>query len=265
MDIMPVILTSDNGCYRLKLNRIEAHNALNPQMLDGIYQHLLTVQEDNTAKVLIIESNSEHFMVGGDIYYFGKLIIEAPEMRCQIIKPMLDQAQLIIEMIASLSIPVVAVTRGIVAGYGLSLILACDYVLALDNSNFHSSYIGIGLTADGGQLWSLKQALGLKYAKRMLLFNEQLNATDAQAIGLVDCLCQSTEALDIELNKLIKKMFMMPAHAFSALKKHLNQIDALSETLEAEKALFLTQIASDEFTARISAFIEAKKHKKVTT
>ncbi|MCF6766439.1 enoyl-CoA hydratase/isomerase family protein [Thiotrichales bacterium 19S3-7] len=259
---MPVVLVSDNGCYRLQLNRCDKNNALSPDMLEGIYQHLVTVQSDSKARVLIIESNCEHFMVGGDIYYFAQLVSQPAQARRQIIQPMLDQAQMVIEIIATLDIPVIAVARGIVAGYGLSLVLACDYVIALEDSHFYSAYIDIGLTADGGQLWTLKEAVGLKRAKNMLLFNEKLLATDAKKLGLVDCLCQSDEQLDEKLTRLIKKLLQLPCNGFALLKKHLNAIEQLQETLITEKALFLTQIASDEFSCRINAFIERKSNQK---
>ncbi|MCF6767462.1 enoyl-CoA hydratase/isomerase family protein [Thiotrichales bacterium 19S11-10] len=254
------ILEKNNHCYCLTLNRKDHHNALNDQMFDAIYKDIFKVSEDTKAKLLIIESSSNHFMVGGDIYYFSGLLQKKENERKALISPLLDKAQSIIEMIMTMPIPVIVITKGISAGYGLSLALASDYVIALEGSNYHSAYIGIGLTPDGGQLYSLAKAIGLKRAKQMLLFNQPVNTKKALEYGLVDQVCNEI-SLNETLDQFINKSKYLPMNAFGLIKRHVNEIETFKLILEKEKKLFLTQVASEEFALSIKGFIEREKHK----
>ncbi len=72
------------------------------------------------------------------------------------------------------------------AGFGLSLMNACDLVVAADNAYFASAYRNIALTADGGGSWALPRIVGMRRAMEIMLLAERFDAPQALAWGLVN-------------------------------------------------------------------------------
>jgi enoyl-CoA hydratase/carnithine racemase len=70
-----------------------------------------------------------------------------------------------------------------VAGFGLSLMNACDLVVAADNTYFASAYRNIALTPDGGGSWSLPRIVGTRRALEIMLLGERFDAQQALELG----------------------------------------------------------------------------------
>ncbi len=82
--------------------------------------------------------------------------------------------------------PVVGCVHGAVAGFGLSLMNACDLVVAADSAYFASAYRQIALTPDGGGSWSLPRLVGMRKAMEIFLLGERFGAAEALALGIVN-------------------------------------------------------------------------------
>ena len=91
-----------------------------------------------------------------------------------------------IEQLQRMPQPVVASVHGAVAGFGLSLMGACDLALAADTAYFTSAYRHIGLTPDGGSTWTLPRLVGTKKAMEIVLLGERFDAQEALRLGLVN-------------------------------------------------------------------------------
>jgi 2-(1,2-epoxy-1,2-dihydrophenyl)acetyl-CoA isomerase len=82
--------------------------------------------------------------------------------------------------------PVIGRVQGAVAGFGLSLMNACDLVVAAEDAYFASAYRQIALTPDGGGSWSLPRLVGVRKAMEIFLLSERFGAADALALGIVN-------------------------------------------------------------------------------
>jgi hypothetical protein len=76
--------------------------------------------------------------------------------------------------------PVVAAVQGAVAGFGMSLMMACDLVVAAEDAYFTLAYSNIALSPDGGATWSLPRQVGLKQAMEIALLGERFDAARAR-------------------------------------------------------------------------------------
>ena len=99
---------------------------------------------------------------------------------------MVERLHAAIETLHRMPHPVVGRVHGAVAGFGLSLMNACDLVVASDDAYFASAYRQIGLTPDGGGSWSLPRLVGMRKAMEILLLGERFDAATALALGMVN-------------------------------------------------------------------------------
>lgn len=203
--ILKQIKVKDKIIYRLIFNRGDKMNTLNPEMLDALDIALDEISANKKTLALIIESTGPSFMAGGDITHFAKLVQQPKNKRLELMKPMLDQAQGVVLKLASFSVPTISIVQGAAAGYGLSLVALSDYVIALEGAKFLSAYLAIGLTPDGGALYTLKEILGVKKAKSLMLFNEALTAKKAKDYGLVDYVASDYYSVESKIEQLVTK------------------------------------------------------------
>src|SRR5512144_2464052 len=168
-----VLLTRDGPVATLTLNRPDALNTLNPAMIEALVRHVATVAADDSLRVVVLCGAGRHFMAGGDIRSFAERLGEAPAVRSDGFARMIGRLHAAIEQMHRMPHPVVARVQGACAGFGLSLMNACDLVVAADDSYFASAYRHIGLTPDGGGSWWLPRLVGIRKAMEILLLSER--------------------------------------------------------------------------------------------
>src|SRR5437762_9189556 len=99
---------------------------------------------------------------------------------------MIGRLHAAIETLQRMPHPVLASVHGAVAGFGLSLMCACDLAIAAESSYFTSAYRHLGLTTDGGMSYTLPRLVGLKKAMEIVLLGERFDAVEALRLGLVN-------------------------------------------------------------------------------
>jgi 2-(1,2-epoxy-1,2-dihydrophenyl)acetyl-CoA isomerase len=155
--------------------------------------------------------------------------------------------------------PVVAAVRGAVAGFGLSLMMSADLVIAAENAYFTLAYSKIALSPDGGATWSLPRHVGLKQAMEIALLGERFDAVRARELGLVNRVV-ALDQLDAEALKLATRLAAGPAAALARTKALLNQ--SFDHTLEAqllaEQRCFAACAADPDFSEGLAAFFEKR-------
>ena len=110
--------------------------------------------------------------------------------------------------------PVLASVEGAAAGFGMSLMLACDLVLAADDAFFSLAYCLIGTSPDGSSTYSLPRVVGLKRAMELALLGERIDAATAQGYGLVNRVVPAAE-LEAETAKLAARLASGPTRAYA--------------------------------------------------
>ena len=254
-----VLLSRDGPVATLTLNRPDALNALNPEMIETLVQHVATVADDDSLRVVVLCGAGRHFMAGGDIRSFAEKLSETPAERSDGFARMIGRLHAAIEHMHRMPHPVVARVQGACAGFGLSLMNACDLVVAADDSYFASAYRQIGLTPDGGGSWWLPRLVGTRKAMEILLLSERFGAADALSLGLVNRVVPPAE-LDSATNALVQTLAAGPVHATRRAKRLVRESlsRTLSEQLEAEAASFAACAGTADFVEGITAFVQKR-------
>lgn len=255
-----ISLEQADGLATLTLNRPERRNLLDMEMACALRARLDEVAINPGVRAVLLRAAGEHFMVGGDVNWFHALLDETPAVRCGKLDRMLDEVHGAIARIRAMDKPVLAVVRGAAAGFGCSLVAACDLALADTTAFFTLAYGALGSSPDGGSTYGLPRLLGPKRAMEMALFNERLPAARAVELGLLNRVVEPAE-LDALAVAWANRLAAGPTLAFGRTKHLLNGSfeRSLAEQLQAEAAGFLAAAQSADFAEGVGAFV-AKRH-----
>jgi len=254
-----VIIEKQAGITTITLNRPKQLNALNDQMAHDLKSAVENAVDDDT-RVVIIRGAGNHFMAGGDVGYFHQGLAYSADERKSLLNELISTIHEATQMIRQLSVPVLGLVHGNVAGFGMSLMSACDLVIADENSLFTQAYTNIGVTPDGGNTYFIPRLIGAKKFMAMTLLNQPLKATDALAAGLVSHVVP-TEEWSATGEKVARKLAMGPAQAYANVKQLVNQTfsNTLQQQLDAEQASFTSCALSADFAEGVTAFVEKRR------
>ncbi|SVE02323.1 uncharacterized protein METZ01_LOCUS455177, partial [marine metagenome] len=144
-----ILTKRSNRVLTLTLNRPKVLNAINGPLSEQLFDELATVENDARIRCVVIRGAGGNFMAGGDLKLFhGELDRESDERR-RFFEKFVYQVHPLIQVIKRLPKPVVASVEGAVGGFGVSLMLACDLVVAADSSFYTMAYCSIGTSPDG--------------------------------------------------------------------------------------------------------------------
>jgi len=183
---MHTILETDGPIATLTLNRPDSLNSLDLAMMDALVVNEIAPAADDSVRCIVIRGAGRHFMAGGDIRTFAANLGAPPAQRRQDFARIVQRVHTAIEIIYRMPHPVIAAVHGAVAGFGLSLMCACDLAVAAESSYFTSAYRHIGLTPDGGATYALPRIVGIKKAMEIVLLGERFGVDEALRIGLIN-------------------------------------------------------------------------------
>lgn len=246
-----LLVHRDGGELWLQLNRPHARNAINWNIRRALHRHLLEAEADPEVRTVVIAGSEVAFCSGGDIKEMGN----GPEDSAA----KLVLASEIVQCIARMPKPVVALVQGHVAGAGIGLALSCDLVYASRTAIFSPAFVQRGLGPDMSTSYWLTRALGIARAKQLLLTAPQLDAQEALNLGLVTEVFEP-EDFEKESRARIAQFSGGPTIAIGEIKKLVNAAaeSTLKEQLdlEAEAQAFL--VNTEDHRAAIAAFKEKR-------
>ena len=251
-----ILLRRDGPVATLTLNRPDALNALDRAMVDALVACTTAVAGDDSVRVVVLRGAGKHFMAGGDIRTFAAQLPDAPADRQRSFQQMVERVHIAIEQLHRMPHPVVGRVHGAVAGFGLSLMNACDLVVAADDAYFASAYRHIALTPDGGGSWALPRIVGLRKAMEIFLLGERFDAAEAARLGIVNRVVPAAD-LDGTVDAIVHALAAGPLYALRNAKRLVRDSVArtLSEQLEAEAVSFGRCTATKDFEEGITAFL----------
>lgn len=254
-----ILFAREGAIATLTLNRPDSLNSLDLAMMDALVGHATTLAADDSVRCIVIRGAGRHFMAGGDIRTFAANLGAPPAQRRHDFTLLVQRVHTAIEAIYRMPHPVVAAVHGAVAGFGLSLMCACDMAVAAESSYFTSAYRQIGLTPDGGATYALPRIVGIKKAMEIVLLGERFGANDALRIGLVNRVVPEVE-LAAAVENLAAALASGPALALRNGKRLINQSlsQSLSAQLDAEATSFGACSATPDFVEGIGAFLEKR-------
>jgi 2-(1,2-epoxy-1,2-dihydrophenyl)acetyl-CoA isomerase len=254
-----VKIVREGGVGIVTMNRPEVLNALNPEMAQGLRESLASVEQDPSVRCVVVRGTGGHFMAGGDLAYFRSLLGEGQTENAARLTPIFDDVHGAIRSVRRMGKPVVASVQGAAAGFGLSLMAACDLAVVADNAVFTLAYCLIGTSPDGGSTFFLPRIVGLRRAMELALLGDRFDARQAREMGLVNRVVPAAE-LEAATAKLAVRLAAGPAGAYAATKALLNASleSGLDAQLDAEQASFAACAATADFAEGVNAFCEKR-------
>jgi 2-(1,2-epoxy-1,2-dihydrophenyl)acetyl-CoA isomerase len=164
-----------------------------------------------------------------------------------------------LKAITNLEKPVVGMVRGAAVGAGCNLALACDMVIASEDSSFGEVFARVGLASDWGGTYFLTRLVGLHKAKELFFTGKMIDAREAERIGLINRVVPDAE-LEKTAHELAGQLAAGPTRALGILKTQLNNgVDKeLESVLEAEASAFGILIHSEDHREGFQAFLEKR-------
>jgi 2-(1,2-epoxy-1,2-dihydrophenyl)acetyl-CoA isomerase len=213
----------EHGIAWITLNRPDAGNAMTGAMRDQIAEWVQDASADLFVRVVVITAAGDKaFCTGADLRGSRPAPRPVPEGApdnvvgdgARIIR---NGWQRLVGSILDCEKPVIAGVNGTAAGGGMHLALACDLVVAAEESKFIEVFIRRGIAPDAGGAWMLTRLIGLQKTKELFFFGDDLPATEAHRIGLVNRLVPRSE-LQSTLEELATRLAQGPTKAIGIAK-----------------------------------------------
>lgn len=255
-----VLAKTQNGICVITLNRPAALNALDPDLMVGLRDAVFAAEHDHAIRCVVLRGGS-HFMAGGDLKWFCRLIEgRSAAEKTVLFHKIIHDVHAIVLSLRRMQKPVIASVRGAAAGFGLSLMLACDLAIAADDAYFTLAYCLIGTSPDGGSTFALPRTVGSKRAMEIALLGDRFDAATAERLGLLNRVVAAA-ALESETMKLADRLAAGPTAVYGRTKALLNSSlgNGLEYQLQREAEAFAQCAAEPDFSEGLKAFIEKRK------
>lgn len=183
-----------DGVTAITLNRPEARNALNSELLAALHQALIDADGDERVRAVVLTGADPAFCAGLDLKELGSTAAnlgagggtetQDPAPRSPF--PVMTK-------------PVIGAINGPAVTGGLELALQCDFLVASERARFADTHARVGVMPGWGLTVLLPQAIGLRRAKEMSLTGNYMDAAEALALGLVNRIVAHEELLSTAL------------------------------------------------------------------
>lgn len=253
-----LLVAIESSVALMTFNRPGALNALNEAAIVAFRQACAAVEHDPGIRCVVLRGAGPAFLSGGDVALFAERMDELPQVSERLTAE-LHEAILALRRMGK---PVVASVHGAVAGAGISIMAACDVVLAADDARFVPGYASIGTSPDGGSTFFLARCLGPRRALEFMLMAEPIGADRALTLGLIDRIVPRDE-LGAATQIVVERLANGPTMAYAHTKRLVESAgsNSLGDHLAAEARAFVSCAASEDMREGIRAFIEKRKPK----
>lgn len=247
-----LLVNVEDGIMQLTLNRPESLNAFSPDMIDGMKEALNEAKQNDEIRVVTLSGAGRAFSAGGDVKGMG-------EGTPSVVYEHIGRLNELILQMTDLEKPIIAVVHGFCAGAGVCLAMACDQIVAAQDSKFVLSFSRVGLISDGGGLFFLPRTLGTFRAKELLFNAEPISAEKAQSWGMVNFVYVTDELREKAL-AYAGKLAQGPSRAYGLIKRIANRALTadLKEILEVERTTQGITATSEDHKEGVAAFKEKR-------
>jgi enoyl-CoA hydratase len=163
----------------ITLNRPNVLNAMNREMFNELDSLLEEIRKDESIRVVVITGAGRAFTTGPDLR-------EAEKLDDAGVRGFIEFGQRVFNKIESFDKPVIAAINGFALGGGLELALSCDIRIASEDAKIGSPEVALGLIPAWGGCVRLAKVIGRGRATEMILTGGQIDAKEAERIGLVN-------------------------------------------------------------------------------
>jgi enoyl-CoA hydratase len=246
------LLIETHGAVMLvRLNRPQALNALNAQMLADLIAVFAAYDGDPAQRCLVLTGTDKVFAAGADI----------KEVQAQDFARAFGQNFFAgFERITATRKPWLAAVAGFALGGGCEVAMMADFILAADTAKFGQPEIKLGVAPGMGGSQRLTRAVGKAKAMEMCLTGRMMDAAEAERAGLVSRVVPAADLLD-EALKVAQAIAAMAPLAAIANKEMIGVAfeTGLAHGILFERRLFDGLCATEDKAEGTSAFVEKRK------
>ena len=239
----------------LTIDRPEALNALNTQVLCDLDEAIAKVEQADDVRVVILTGAGRSFVAGADIGEMkGFSAIDGKKFGVH--------GGSIFLRLENLSKPVIAAVKGFALGGGCELAMACDIRLASEKAKFGQPETGLGITPGFGGTQRLPRIVGVSKAMELILTAKTIGAEEAKAIGLVSEVYPAEELMDkaMELAQAIcANAPIAVAESKRCIRMGMQTDISTGAAFEAEA--FGVTCGTEDKNEGMGAFLEKRKEK----
>ena len=249
-----VTSTQEGPILTLTLNRPEALNALNGQVLDDLDAALDAVDMDSVRCLLFTGAGSKAFAAGADIAAMANM---TPEEAAAFSR----RGNEVFRRIETFPLPTVAAVNGYALGGGCELAMACDIRLCSENAVFGQPEVTLGITPGFGGTQRLMRLVGMGKAKELIFSARTVKAAEALSMGLVNAVYPPEELLPAA-RKLGERIARNAPIAVRACKAAMNEgIDLpMDEAVDAEVREFSGCFETEDQKRGMAVFLNKQKN-----
>lgn len=229
MEYKNIVYTKVNHVATARINRPEVLNALDQETHVELHTAIREVRDDEDARVMVITGTGRGFAAGRDVRqqaarFTGESLPPRDKSR-----PSGSPWDIGIEL-WNMPKPTIAAVNGIAGGGGLSIVLACDIIIASENARFGNLFIRRAAAGSGFTAFLLPRLVGPHKAKEMLFSGNLIGAREAEKFGLVNHVYPADE-FENKVKEFAEQLARGPAKAMSLVKRLVN--DGLSMSIES--------------------------------
>jgi len=239
---------------QIVINRPEALNALNGEVLDDLDRFLEGfIQKPSAGCLIITGSGDKAFVAGADIKEIDSFGREGAARFSQ-------KGTKLFRRFEKLRIPIIAAVNGFALGGGLELALACDFIYASENARFGLPEVSLGIMPGFGGTQRLARLVGLNRAREMIFSAQMVTASEAYQMGLVNKVVAPEKLLE-EVNKVASKICAQGPLGILTAKRSINEgFDMpIDEGMRLENELFAELFGTGDQKEGTQAFMEKRK------
>ena len=205
MSYETILLETHGRVGLITLNRPQALNALNSQIIGELNHALDGLEADSNIGCIVLTGKKKAFAAGADIKEMSELTY--PQIY-------LDDLFSDSDRVANRRKPIIAAVNGFALGGGCELALMCDFILAGDNAKFGQPEINLGVLPGMGGTQRLTRAVGKAKAMEMCLSGRLIDAVEAERCGIVARIVPSDVLLEeaLKVATLIAKKIAADRH-----------------------------------------------------
>ena len=247
------ILTDTRGPVGLiTLNRPDALNALNKQLMDEATDALGKYEADDAIGAIVITGSSKAFAAGADI--------KEMQPKSYMDVYMEDFITANWETASKVRKPIIAAVAGYALGGGCELAMMCDFILAGDNAKFGQPEINLGVIPGAGGTQRLTRFVGKSKAMEMVLTARMMDAEEAERSGLVSRIVPVDDLVE-EAVSTATKIAELSRPSVMIAKESVNKAyeTMLRDGIMFERRVFHSLFATEDQTEGMAAFAEKRK------
>jgi enoyl-CoA hydratase len=246
-----IIVESQARVGIIRLNRPEALNALNAELIEEMRRALDSFEADDGIGCIVITGNDKAFAAGADIKQMqAKSYMQAYK----------EDFIARWDRLAAVRKPVVAAVAGFALGGGCELAMMCDIVIAADTAKFGQPEIKLGVMPGSGGTQRLIRQVGKSKAMELCLTGRMMDAVEAERANLVSRVVPAAALME-EAMKTARSIAAMSLPAAMMTKETINRAyeTSLAEGIRFERRVFHAMFATADQKEGMAAFVEKRK------